>query len=151
MSFTFIARLYVVAMLFSMCLALFQSLFHVGINTGKLLQYMLLAFAFSVLVGSLIPLSVSQYPYNPTQWFFYPNFIYVPVVIGLLSVITAIMLMLKERDQYVILRHVSMILIVSGNSLYFTRMNNVVLLVALILFSLGIVLGIPRQRFSQLQ
>lgn len=149
--FTFIARTHVFALLFAMSLLLLMGLFHIGINTGKLIQFTLLAATGSLLIANMVPLSVALSPTEPAFWYAHRQFLLVPAALGLLGSFTYTTLYIRERTQHNLFRSISFAGIVLGNILYVTRWGSFSVWMGVLLFAAGIASGIPRDRFSQLQ
>lgn len=150
-SFSFLARTHVFALLFAMSLLLLMGLFHIGINTGKLIQFTILAATGSLLVAAVIPLSVALNPTEPALWYVDRQFLLVPATLGILGAFTYIALYARERTQHNLFRSISFTCIVLGNILYASRWGSFFVWMGILLFAVGVATGIPRDRFSRLQ
>lgn len=149
--FSLIGRIHVFALLFAMTLLLLIGLFHIGINTSRLLQFPVLALAGCLLVASSVPLSVALNPTEPALWYADRLFMMVPATIGILAAFTYYALYHREQSQHNLLRSISFMCIALGNILYVGRWGVVSVWLGLLLFTAGILLGIPRDRFAPLQ
>lgn len=150
-SFSFIGKTHVFAMIFFLSLLLLMGLFHMGINTGKLVQFTLLAATGSLLIAALVPLSVALHPSDPSRWPTDRQFFLVPLILGLLGILTHVAIYIRERSQHNMFRSISFTCIVSGNLLYIARAGSITIWMGIFLLAIGITMGIPRDRFSQLQ
>ncbi|MDD3823493.1 MAG: hypothetical protein PHR90_09305 [Sphaerochaetaceae bacterium] len=151
MDFSFIGRLHLFAMLFGMTLLLLMGLFHIGINTGKLWQFTLLTAAGALLIASSVPLSVALYPKDPSLWYADRQFLILPWALGILSSFTHLSLYIRERTQHNLFRTISFTCISVGNLLFIGRSGTFSVWVGILLLAAGIVMGIPRDGFSQLE
>ena len=149
--FTAIGRIHLFSILFSSTILLLIGLFHIGINTGKLLQFTLLSASGCLLIASLVPLSVAMYPMETSKWYADRQFLWVPAIMGVVSIVNYISLYLREQTQHNLFRSVSFTCIIVGNILYLTTLNAFFLWLGIALYGIGILLGIPRGRFSQLE
>ena len=146
-----IARLYVFATLFTMILMLFMGLFHLGINTSKIFQFTVLAALGSILITVLVPLSAALHPMDPSQWIVDRQFYFIPVGVGVLASFNYFAIYFREQSQHALFQSGSLILIIGGYLLHLLWINPTTVWVGTILFAIGIVIGIPRGRFSQIQ
>lgn len=149
--FTAIGRIHLFSILFSSTILLLIGLFHIGINTGKLLQFTLLSASGCLLIASLVPLSVAMYPMETSKWYADRQFLWVPAIMGVVSIVNYISLYLREQTQHNLFRSVSFTCIIVGNILYLTTLNAFFLWLGIALYGIGIFVGIPRGRFSQLE
>ncbi len=144
-------RVYLFALLFGAILLLFIGLFHFGINTGKLLQFTLIAAAGCMLLAILVPLSVALHPLDPIAWVMDKRFYGLPILLGILSIFNFVALLLRERTQHNLFRNMSLMLILVGNFLYLARFAIIVSWIGVAFFALGVLISVPRGRFSQIQ
>ena len=148
---TSIARLYVFAILFTAILMLFMGLFHLGINTSKIFSFTLLSALGCILIAVLIPLSVGTKPMDQTTWVSDNQFFLIPLILGIIAGFNYIAIYLRERLQHTLFQSISLVLIITGHLLYLSHMNPTMTWLGVVVFALGIVIGIPRGRFSQIQ
>lgn len=147
--FSLIGKFYTFALAFSSIMPILIGLFHVGINKGRLVPYLLLTFLASILIAKMVPLSVALNPTQPHLWFPSSKFLLVPVGLGVIALVTFIFLYLREPSRQSFLRLVSFIAIVLANIIYILATTLVLSWVALVIFALGIVLSIPNTKFTQ--
>ncbi len=146
-----IARIAIFAVLFSGILMVYLGLFHLGINTGKIIPFAVLGAAGSLLISTTVPLSVARYPFEPSQWITNRQLIFVPLLFGILAIFNYIALYIRERTKHIMFRAISISLVIVGHLLYLHRVHPSMVWAGVVLFALGTVVGIPRGRFSQLQ
>ncbi|MDD3365954.1 MAG: hypothetical protein PHS67_01680 [Sphaerochaetaceae bacterium] len=149
-SFSFIGRIYLFAVLLSTMFLLYMGLFHFGINTGRLLQYILITIAGCLLVSMLVPLSVALDPLHPKNWFADKQFYWLPLFLGVLSAFNYIVLFLRENTQHNLFRYLSLLLILVGNFVYIARFNVIASWIGVVLYASGVLISVPRGRFSRL-
>lgn len=148
---TTIARIHVFAMLFTSILLLFLGLFHLGINTGKIYQFTILAALGCLLITVLVPVTVSMYPMSPGRWISDRQFFLLPLILGILAAFNYVALYLREPSYQTLFKSGSLMLIIFGHVLYQLRLNPATVWIGILLLACGIFIGIPRGRFSQLQ
>ena len=146
-----VARIYVFAILFTTILLLFMGLFHLGINTSKIFQFTLLAALGCILIAVMVPLSVAMNPMDQTMWITDRQFFLIPLLVGVIAGFNYLAIYLRERLQHSLFQSISIILIISGYLLNVSRMSGPMVWLGIIFFGIGIVIGIPRGRFSQIQ
>jgi hypothetical protein len=145
------ARIYLFAVLYSFMLMLFMGLFHLGINTSKITQFTLLGAAGCMLIVIMAPLSISAHPLEPNRWITDNTFSLLPLMMSVLAVFNYVALYIREKTQHILFRSGSISLVIIGHFLYLSRINTATVWIGILLFAAGIVIGIPRGRFSQLQ
>ncbi|MGI6433163.1 MAG: hypothetical protein ACOXZ4_04825 [Sphaerochaetaceae bacterium] len=148
---SFWAKVHLFALIFSMLLLLLLGLFRTGINAGRLFQYTFTALLLSLLLAAMIPLSVPLNPFEPSVWMRQEKVYLIVLLLGLLALASFSFLLAREKDQYSRLRNISFCCIVLGNILYGSRLSLASVWAGVVLYAVGLVLGIPHQRFSQLQ
>ena len=148
---SYIARIYIFAVLFSVMLMLYMGLFHLGINTSKIVSFTIIAVTGGLLLVSMVPLSVNLHPVDHSRWVADNHFKLLVLLMGLLAIFNYVALAIRERTQHMLFRSISISLIITGNLLYLSRAHASVIWAGIILFAIGIFIGIPRGRFSQLQ
>ena len=148
---TFIARIHIFAVLFTVVLMLYMGLFHLGINTGKIVSFTVIAATGCLLLTSLVPLAVHLHPFAYERWVADNHFRILVVIMALLAIFNYVALAIRERTQHMIFRATSISLVIAGHLLYLSRAHAAAVWIGIILFAAGILVGIPRGRFSQLQ
>lgn len=146
-----VARIAIFAVLFSGVLMVYLGLFHLGINTGKIIPFTLLGAAGSLLISTTVPLSIALHPFEPSQWVTNQQLFFLPLLLGMLAIFNYIALYIRERTKHIMFRGLSISLVIVGHLLYLHRGHPSMVWIGIILFILGTVVGIPRGRFSQLQ
>lgn len=146
-SLTLPAKFYLFALLFYLILALFLGIFHLGINVAKIPSYTIVALLLCAFVTMTLRISVALEPTEPLMWFSNSLFLNVTLVLIFLALFTLLVYFFRELSLHNALKLLSLALILVANYLYFIA---VVPTVALVMYALGVLLRIPRGRFSQL-
>jgi len=135
------------SLLFSSLMLLFIGMFHLGINTSRIFRYSLLAALGCVLFTLFVPLQVAVYPLERSLWVTDGKFLLVPILLGGIAIFNYVALLSRERTQYTVFRSASLMAITLGNLLYIDPHTT---WLGILLFAIGIAMGIPKERFSQI-
>jgi hypothetical protein len=144
---TAIAKIHLFSLLFSSLMLLFIGMFHLGINTSRIFRYSLLAALGCVLFTLFVPLQVAVYPLERSLWVTDGKFLLVPILLGGIAIFNYVALLSRERTQYTVFRSASLMAITLGNLLYIDPHTT---WLGILLFAIGIAMGIPKERFSQI-
>lgn len=144
------ARLYTFALLFFLVISLFLSLFLFGINSSRIPLYTLVAFTLAAFMALLIPTSPATAPHDPSLWIKGSLFFYISLMLIVLALAGFVLLIFREFTLNALLGYLSLSFIVVGNYLYFIAFGKVGAVVGLSFYALGVLIRLPRGRFSQL-
>jgi hypothetical protein len=144
------AQLFTFAQLFFLVVALFLSLFHFGINTSRIPLYTVVAFILVAFLALLIPTTPAIAPHNPALWIKGSLFFHITLLLVVLAIVSFVVLFFRELTLNSLLSYLSLSFIVAGNYLCFVAYGRSGALVGLALYALGVVMRLPRGRFSQL-
>jgi hypothetical protein len=75
------------------------------------------------------------------------KFLLVPILLGGIAIFNYVALLSRERTQYTVFRSASLMAITLGNLLYIDPRTT---WLGILLFAIGIAMGIPKERFSQI-
>ncbi len=144
------ARLYTFAHLFFLIISLFLGLFLFGVNSSRIPLYSLVAFILAAFLALMIPTSPATAPHDPSLWIKGSLFFYITLVLVVLALSGFVVLFFRELSLNSLLGYLSLSFIVVGNYLYFVAFGKSGAVVGLSLYALGVVIRLPRGRFSQL-
>jgi hypothetical protein len=149
-SLNFLGTIYIFALIFALVLLLLMGLFHFGINKGKLAQFIVLSALASLLVALTLPLSIATNPFESSLWVG-SSFYFMLLILTIIAAITFITIFLRDRNSYTFIRVISLLTVSSGSIFYVYRPSLVVTYLGLVLFIGGTLIGMPRERLTQLQ
>lgn len=144
--FSVISRVYVFSLLFSTLLLLFSALFHLGINTSKLSQFILLGLVIALLIASLVPLSVAGFPLQINQWISGPLFIILLAILNIISCVNYMIIYFRERSRHNLLRCGGFVFLSVANILLMTRSGLYAIWTGVLFYAAGVLLVSLRGR-----
>lgn len=150
LSFSIIGKTYIFSISFAFFILLLFGLFHIGINKVKLFSFTSIAFLGAILLANIIPHSISLNINQRVMWFPKLSF---PIFIGVLTVLSLINfieLYLRDTSRHNLIKLISMATIAIGSFLYVLRPNIYLLWASVVLFSVGVILSIPRNTYTTL-